>query len=232
MSNEPSSLIEGHIEKMGIAFPIAKLKGETTDRIYGVKSFPSAVLVDAAGRVIWKDHPARLTSTTIEEALEQASFVAPTGNEDYEALDELLAAREFGKARAAIAKGLAKAGDDEVLKGASAAIDGLLERMRARAQAALDAGDYGTALATHLEIETLFQGDATAKEAKAAAKAIEKDPAAKEELKAWEKLVKADEKQIEGDFEKAGKLYASLAKKYPDTKAAVRAQAFLSRHPL
>lgn len=230
MSNEASGLLEKHIEKMGIAYPIAKVKGETADRIYGVKGFPSGALVDANGRVIWSGHPSSVPMDLVEKALEEAVVVPRLEGKDYKKIDKLIAAREYGKAHADVLKGLAKNESDETLVSAKDSLEGLLERMQKQAAKAEEEADFGVAMSIYDNIETYFSGHGASKEAKAAAKALGKNPAAKDELDAWKKIVKADEAQVAGDFEKAGKLYAGIAKKYSETKSGQRAQSFLSRH--
>lgn len=230
MSNEPSGLLESHIEKKGIAYPIAKLKGETAKTIYGVKGFPSSYLVDPTGRVIWQGHPGNLDTAELEKALESAAFVAPVEGDDYKKLNKSIGAQDFGDALDDIGKGLAKNGDDEGLLAAKASIEGLLKRKLEAAEQAIEGGDFGLAMATYGELETLFKGHDAAKDAKASAKELSKNPDAKTELEAWKKMAKGDEACFLGDFEKAGKIYAGIAKKYEGTKCAERAAEFLKRH--
>jgi hypothetical protein len=230
VSNEPSGLLEKHIEKKGIAYPIAKVKGETAKSIYGVKGFPSSFLVDPTGRIVWSGHPGNLKDGDLEEALAGASFVPQVEGDDYKKLNKLIRAQQFGAAMAAITKGLVKAGDDEGLQGAKASIEGLLKRKVEAAEAASGEGDFGPALAIYSELETLFKGHPAAKEAKTSAKALSKNPEAKDELAAWKKMVKGDQACFMGELEKAGKIYAGVAKKYEGTKCGARAQEFLKRH--
>ena len=229
MSNEPSGLLEKHIEKMNIEYPIAKTKGEDADRIYGVKGFPSSYLVGPDGRVIWEGHPGSLSESDIESALESTAFVAPIPDGDKK-LNKLIAAQDFGAALKAIDKGLAANGDDAGLKAARDAVQGLLERKLEAANKAAQEGDFGNAMAIYEELQVLFKGDQAAKDAKTSAKELSKNPDAKEELAAWKKMAKGDKACFEGDFEKAGKIYAGVAKKHEGTKSAQRAQEFLTRH--
>lgn len=232
MSNEASGLLENHIENKGIAYPIAKVKGENADRIYGVKGFPSAALVDATGRVIWTGHPGSLPMDEVKKALEGAAFLPRVEGKEYKKIDKYIGSRDYGKAYGEVEKGLAKNGDDETLTEVKANLDGLLERMNKRATSAVESSDFGVALGIYDEIEDYFSGHEASKVAKEAAKAVEKNPEAKDELDAWKKIVKADEAQFEGDYEKAAKLYGSIAKKYGETKSGARAQDFLTRHRL
>ena len=223
-------MIERHIEKMNIQYPIASVKGEDADRIYGVKGFPSGALVDPDGVVIWTGHPASVPRDLIEEHLGRTAFLPRLEAKEHKKFDKLIADGAYGKAHAAILKQLEK-GPDEALDQARKDIEALLERRLGDAEAALEAGDPARAHGLYESIARLYKGHAAEKAAKERAKTIEKDPEAKAELEAADKISKGDEAQDAGDFEKAAKVYTGIVKKYPGTKAAARAQAFLSRHP-
>lgn len=231
MSNEANGLIENHIEKKGITYPLAKTKGEDVDRLYGVKGFPSGALLDPDGEVVWMGHPASVPRGTIEELLGRTAFVPVTGVDDHAKLDKLIAGQEFGKALKALEKELEKAPEDAALAKAKADLEALLARKLERAKAAVEAHDYSVAVGVYAELQTLYKGVPAADEAKLLQKELEKDPAAKEELAAFKKMVKGDEAQLAGDFEKAAKVYEGIVDKYPDTRCAARAKAFLQRHP-
>lgn len=230
MSNEASGLLEKHIEKFGIEYPIAKTKGENSERIYGVKGFPSGALVDARGNVVWTGNPGGVPRSKIEELLEETSFVPTLDGKEYKKVNKLIAGQDFSKALAALDKQLVKAPEDEQLAKAKADIEALLERKLKQADEAVEAGDYALAVETYGEVQKLFKGLDAADAAKAKQKAVEKDPAAKQELAAWKKMVKGDEAQALGDFEKAAKVYKGIVKKFSGTKCADRAEAFLGRH--
>jgi hypothetical protein len=57
-------------------YPIARAQGVT--RLYGSRTIPFACLVNAAGTVIWKGHPAKLNSGVVQNAL-NAPAVPPSG---------------------------------------------------------------------------------------------------------------------------------------------------------
>ena len=230
MSNEASGLLEKHIENKGIAYPIAKTKGEDIDRMYGVKGFPSGALLDPQGRVVWTGHPGSVPHSTIEELLAQTAFVPPIEGEDYKKINKLIATQDLGKAMAAIAKELERSPEDVALAKSQADIEGLAARKLAYAKQATEARDFARAVDVYEEAQSLFKGMEVADQAKELQKAIEKDPAAKDELAAWSKMVKGDEAQVAGDFEKAAKVYRGIVKKFPETRCAERAQAFLGRH--
>lgn len=230
MSNEGASLLERHIEKMNIQYPIASVKGEDADRIYGVKGFPSGALLDPDGVVIWMGHPGSVPRALIEEQLGRTAFLPRLEAKEHKKFDKLIGDRDYGKAHAAIVKQLEK-GPDEALEKAKADLEALLERRLADAKAALEGGDPARAHRLYEEVAGLYKGHDAEKPAREAAKAIEKDPEAKDELEAADRMEKGDEAQRLGDFEKAAKLYEGVVGKYPGTRAAERAKAFLARHP-
>lgn len=224
-------MIERHIEKMNIQYPIASVKGDFADRIYGVKGFPSGALVNAAGEVVWMGHPASVPHDLIEKELEHTAFLPGIEGKEYKKFDKLIGDKQYGKAHAAIVKQLAK-GADATLEEAKANLESLLERKNAMASEASESGDFARAHALYEEIAELYKGHDAEDPAKEAAKAIEKLPAAEDELDAADKMSKGDDAAREGDFEKAAKVYEGVVKKFPETKAAERAQAFLKRHPM
>jgi len=230
VSNEPTGLLEKHIEKKGIAYPIAKTKGGDIDKMYGVKGFPSGAIVDPYGRIVWMGNPGGVPRSQIEELLALTSFVPTIDDDDYKKINKLILAQDFGKALAELDKLLVKDAENELLTAAKGDIDGLLERKLEQADAATQSGDYGLAVAIYADVQTFFKGTQAAKDAKLKQKAVEKDPAAKDELAAAKKMAKGDEAQMNGDFEKAAKVYKGIVKKFPETKCAERAQAFLRRH--
>jgi len=223
-------MIERHIEKMNIQYPIASVKGDFADRIYGVKGFPSGALVNAAGEVIWMGHPGSVPRDLIEKELEHTAFLPGIEGKEYKKVDKLITDKQYGKAHAAIVKQLEK-GADAPLEEAKSNLESLLERKTSMATAAVESGDFATGHALYVEIATLYKGHDAEKPAKESAKAIEKNPAAKDELDAADKMSKGDDAARLGDFEKAAKVYASIVKSYPETTSATRAQAFLARHP-
>lgn len=69
MTNENESLVRKSIGKNKMEFPIVLTRGKTADSAYGVRGFPTSVLVDATGAIAWKGHPAELSEATIEGLL-------------------------------------------------------------------------------------------------------------------------------------------------------------------
>ena len=77
MTSESESQTVPWVEKTGAAYPYAYDKGGKVARFFGVRGIPHAILVDPTGKVVWRDHPARLDAKTVEAAL--AGAEAPRG---------------------------------------------------------------------------------------------------------------------------------------------------------
>ena len=224
-------LIEKHIEKTNMRFPVARTKARV-DMLYGVKGFPSATLIDAAGRVVWTGHPGSLDASLVKELLKDVAFVAQVEGKAYKALNKRITKGDYGKALAEAKKGLEKTPEDEGFSGARDALTGLLEHKLAQSEAAVTAGNHGIAWGLLSDVQELFDGLDEAKAAKDRARELEKLPEAKGAIDAYKKIQKADAIALTGDFEKAARSYKGVAKKFPDTASGKRAQAFMNRHPL
>jgi hypothetical protein len=227
VSDEGMGMIEKHIEKTGMEYPIARIKPKFDD-MYGVKGFPHSALIDANGRIIWKGHPAKLPMDKLRDALDETAHIARLEGKRYGSINKLIEKRQFGKALAAAEKGLTK-GDDEGFASVKESVEALVERMSERAKAAREA-DYAEAWSVYGEMVDLFAGLPAADEAKAQLKKLESDPQAKKEITAFRMLLKADKVVTTGDFAKAARKYKSIAKKYANTSSGRDAQEFLNRH--
>jgi hypothetical protein len=69
VTNEDEALVRKKIEQAGMKFPVARTSGDSAERAYGVKGFPSTFLIDAGGRLVWSGHPAELDETKIRDLL-------------------------------------------------------------------------------------------------------------------------------------------------------------------
>jgi len=56
------------IKEKDVNYPIAKEKGDTLSRHYGVRGIPAAAMVKD-GKVVWRGHPARLNDAMIDKYL-------------------------------------------------------------------------------------------------------------------------------------------------------------------
>lgn len=69
VTSESKSSTEPWIEQHQASYPYAYDKKGSLMRYFGARGYPSAVLIDPSGTVVWQDHPARLTGSIIEKAL-------------------------------------------------------------------------------------------------------------------------------------------------------------------
>ncbi len=64
--------IVAFMEGKNISLPCAvEADGYQSSRDYGVSGVPAAAIVDREGRIVWRNHPARLTDARLEELLAQ-----------------------------------------------------------------------------------------------------------------------------------------------------------------
>jgi hypothetical protein len=209
-------------------FPVARVEGESADGPYGVRGFPSAVLIDPRGRIAWAGHPGRLEESEIEKHFARVVYVAPLADERHAKIDAALAERQYGRAHAALEKALADAPGDEALTRALASIDAGARVLAEEAAAAARTGHYGIAAELHAEAARLFDGLPQAEVAEEALAALEKLPEAQDELAAYELLSEARAALAKGDKTKAqGKL--ALAVKYEETPSGRDAQRLAAR---
>ncbi|MEO0604904.1 MAG: hypothetical protein AAF211_25960, partial [Myxococcota bacterium] len=60
--------VNSFIKDQKVTYPIAKEKGDSLSRHYGVRGIPAAAMVKD-GKVVWRGHPARLTDDMIDKYL-------------------------------------------------------------------------------------------------------------------------------------------------------------------
>lgn len=72
MTNEPKSKTEPWVEKHRARYPYAYDPKAALMRYFGVTGIPHAVLVDPAGKIVWRGHPTQLGDATVEASLKDA----------------------------------------------------------------------------------------------------------------------------------------------------------------
>ena len=226
VTNEPKKLVSETVEKTKREVVIAMVSGDKVDSAYGVNGYPTAFLVDATGHILWTGHGTP-DEKMIVEALKDVVPPMPESNKD---LNKLLQKRQFGKAYEAIDKVLAKSPDDKEFSKAKSDIDKVLKRHLDQAKAAAEALDFAQAAAIYDEVIAHFTGIPAAAEAKPARDAIDKNPAAKDELAVMKDLKRAEDQMQAGDEDKAVKAWETILKRYPKALAAKRAKDALSQH--
>ncbi len=228
ISKEPASRIEAFIEKTDAKHPIIS---EKTDSMaaYGRNSYPSAVLIDARGKVLVVDHPASVTTEMIEEALASIRLL-PAFPASLSKVEKAIGKQKFAdalkKVNAAI-EGEKVEGDElEAANEIKAWLEWTATSSLEEAAAALRERNVYDAFLAYERVAKEFKGHDYGKQAQAAAKEILKDKELKLEVDASKKLAKAKAKMAEeSNYKKQYAIIKSLTKKkYENTKAGQEAQ--------
>jgi len=68
--SQDDAKVQSFLDGNNITFPCAvEPQGYTTTRDYGVSGVPAGVVIDRSGKVVWRNHPARLTEERLKEIL-------------------------------------------------------------------------------------------------------------------------------------------------------------------
>lgn len=224
VTSEPKKVVEAALAREKRAFPVVAVKGDKTEKLYGVPGVPHTLVVDTEGRIVWTGALAELDPK--ELAVWLADWV-PGVDARWLDAHKALAKRQYDKAVEAIDRALAVAPGEAALEATRAKIVALCERRVAQAAAARAEGRFGEAVARYARILRDFGTLPGAGGAEAARAAIEKDPAAKEDLAAWKMHERAEERAVAGEDDKAVAEWKKLLEKYPGTKTAERAKRAL-----
>jgi tetratricopeptide (TPR) repeat protein len=224
VTNEPKKLVVESLARTPRKHAIALVKGNKVDQLYGVISIPHLLLVDVDGRVVWTGALSELDTKELEGLF--AVVVPPISPKNPDAY-KAMRRGQYDVAYEAIRRGLGFTPDDAELASAKTSIESALAARLAQAKAALEAKKHGDAWSRYGRITAAFGLMPAAAEAKEAQVAIEKDPAAKDDLAAWKLHERAEAKAFAGDDEKAVAEWEALVKRYPETATAARAKIAL-----
>ncbi len=211
--------LEKFVSDYGIKYPIAVDGPAMT--AYGVRSIPDSVLIGPDGKVRWKGHPSGLKDSMIEDALQGATPPLPASLARF---NPLVKARKFGK----LYTDLKKAVEDKKATQADAgpvigALDDRMKGLLSDGEKARGKGEFYTA-AIHLqELKNSFAGTDPSKKAADVLKEIEKDPKAKEQVKAVDTFAKLEQAMEAKAYADAYRGYKGLAKKFAGTKIETEA---------
>ncbi len=231
MTNEDADLVARTIESQGIQFPICRVQGSATDSAYGVSGFPSSVLIDASGEIVWKGHPARLDDELIPPLLEDVRMV-PELPRKYQSINVLVKKEQLGKAHRAIVKALERNPDEESLLKARETLESMATGDLQRGSEAEEAKDWGYAVEVYTKVAKLFDGMEEADVAESKQKAISKNPDARAELSAYKKFLAARKAIKKGDTKGGCKKLKALLKRLESGPTKERAEALLKRYPI
>lgn len=225
MTSESVSNTEPWVKQHGMQYAYAYDKPGALFRGVGATGYPSAILVDASGNIAFLGHPAEVTETLIEAALDGA--LAKPLYEWPKELNGVAKSVRKGDLGAALAE-LTKLGDAHA--DIAAAVRGMVKGRVSQVEKARDAGDW-------LRVETLgkalVKGLGKLEEAatvQTILDTLDKDKAAKEILKAQQKVAKMFEGELKkNQFDKVKKDLEKVIEEFKDTAAERDARAGLEK---
>lgn len=221
VTDEPAKLVEKYVTDNKVAYPIVIEKGLKSARPLGVSGYPSSVLVDTQGTVVWSGHPAKLPMDLLEKTLVGAT--AP-GFELTPALSSLakpLEKGDYAKAYAAT-KALLAGNLDEPSK---LAAQKLVDRFESAAKALAEAGArsceaqlWPEAVANYKALLESYAGVPGSEGADVKLSQLQADPDVKKAIKGQEQLEKADALVGEGEIDAAYAIFKAVAKSCANLK--------------
>lgn len=75
ISDEPADEVAKYLKRYRLQFPVAA--GSTARYSYGINAFPTAILIDPAGRLAWKGHYSALNDKLLSKVLEDVVLGSP-----------------------------------------------------------------------------------------------------------------------------------------------------------
>lgn len=228
MTGESQGKTDEFMEETGAKFAYAYDGGLKLFRSLGLSGFPSAVLVDPSGEIVWSGHPASLQSNIVEShlggALKTPVWEWPRSTAS---VKKALAKGDFAKAHEE-AQALVEEGDEGATE-IAAAIENMIQSKVKSVEAAYEAGDYLAAYEKGQALEKGLKGrDAEVERVEAVVDAIKGDRDAKATMKGQKILskLKADPPANRRDLEKLTPKLQALAKRYEGTIVARQADAW------
>ncbi len=225
MTSESPSQTEPWVAKHGMKYAYAYDKGSALFRGVGASGYPSAVLVDAKGTIVYAGHPGSINDSVIEGALDGA-LATPIFEwpKELGGVAKLIRKGDLGGAVTELAK-LGEAHAD-----VAKAVQGMVTGRVAALEKARDAGDW---LAVESNGKALLKGLGKLEEAakvKEILDALDKDKDAQEILKAQQKIEKIFAGEIKkNQFDKVKKDLDKIREDLPGTAAARDALAGLEK---
>lgn len=180
--------------------------GLASMREYGLKGFPSSVLVNAKGEVVWSGHPGGLEDSVIEQNLAGArppgwpSAFADTFNpaletpKKFAAIGKKIASGQIGSGMTDLEKSLAgklSDADKSAAETLQSDVKAIFDDEMKRASESFEAKRYFDAKFTWTRLEKAFKGHSLADEPKQKLEELAADTAIVEELAAGAEIHKA-----------------------------------------
>jgi len=79
ISKEPESKVKPFVQKLKMTYVVGMDKDGRTSKAYGIRSIPTAYVLDKGGVVRWEGHPATLTDKVIEDLLKAKPVTSAKG---------------------------------------------------------------------------------------------------------------------------------------------------------
>ena len=228
VTNESAKLVDSSISNQNHTYPIAMVSGGSADTAYGVRGFPTVVLVGPDGNVLTNKE--RHPESQIVEALKSVVLLPPLEGKKYKSINKAVSKKMLGKAWKSANSMLAKTPEDAQLTGFLESLKASFDGSFQGAISQTDKGAYGSAVETLEKLAERYKGYPRAKVALEKVKEIKKNPDASDDLKAHAMLSKARSEFSKGkkaNREKGRSLCEKILKSYPETPTAKKAQAML-----
>ena len=227
LTNEERGLVDSFVEAQGAKHPIV-IEETDSAQTFDIKGFPTAFLVGPNGRILTQNP----SEAQIEQALASVRL-RPELPKALKVFEPLIKKDKFAEVRAKVVKLLAgttlseedRTAADELVKWIDGLADGSLENGKVLSEKK----DWAGAAAAYKDASKAFKGMPQATEADNQLKAILADPAKKDEVTAYEKLMDAKAKQRDKEMKpkEALPLFKAIFSKYPNTKAGKAAQKII-----
>jgi hypothetical protein len=228
VTNEPEKLVDKYIADNKVEYPIFIEKSFRSFGALKFHAYPSAVLIDPQGVVVWSGNPGGIDEATIEKALEGAHAPRAPLPPSLKAIQPLVAHKEFGKAHEA-AKAMIGSGADEKAKAAAQKLVDSLEAeakdLAAAADRAVESKHFYEAQDALDRLVKQYAGVPGAEGAAARLQALQADASAKPSIAAGAQLAKAADLEQGQDYDKAHAAYSAICASAPGSVPATEASA-------
>lgn len=215
-------------ERWRMSWPMVLADEEALEERFALKGLDRVFVVDVAGTLAWRgnltDLRFQFDEKRLVEMLSKSTRIPPLP-ERFAKLNQLLGFRsaELGKAHKEIQKALAREPECTELAAALAALEALGERGFALAARLAAERDYAGAHGQYEELAASFAGSPLADRARASRQELLRNPEAKKDVAAAEKLAEADREAQKGADDKAREMYQAILRNYAGTRSAERA---------
>lgn len=235
VSDEGDDLVGDYVDTMGIS-NVRVAAGFTSGGAWGVRGYPSAVLIDPEGNVAWTGHPSEVTSGKVKKLLKNAKpskggyLAYELGREVAPALKSAVKAGDEGKLGKAITASQAAAKNeslDATVREEAAALAAEYiaygELLTSQAESLIEKRAMVRGIAVYGDLAKALDGTEVGEAVAKRLGEIEDDKELQNELAADEAYAKAMEAVERRGAKKAKPKFESVVKKYAGTKAAERA---------